>query len=64
MVLKSPLESAANSTLTPLELPKQLDLAQVCIYGLSILSAGIFLFMPLFNLLNPSPWHRQLIHTM
>jgi len=60
MVLKSPLESTANSASTPLELPKQLDLAQVCIYGLSILSAGIFLFMPLFNLLNPSPWQRQM----
>ncbi len=42
------------------EFPKQLDLAQVCIYGLSILSGGIFLFMPFFNLLHPSPWQRSL----
>ncbi len=42
------------------ELPRQLDLAQVCIYGLSILSAGIFLFMPFFNLLHPSPWQRSM----
>ena len=45
---------------TSRELPRQLDLAQVCIYGLSLLSAGIFLFMPFFNLLNPSPWQRSI----
>jgi hypothetical protein len=44
---------------TQREFPKQLDLAQVCIYGLSILSTGIFLFLPFFNLLHPSPWQRQ-----
>jgi hypothetical protein len=46
--------------------PKQLDLAQVCIYGLSILSAGVFLFLPFFNLLHPSPWQRQIgtIHSL
>jgi hypothetical protein len=42
------------------EFPKQLDLAQVCIYGLSILSAGVFLFLPFFNLLHPSPWQRSI----
>ncbi|WP_295615665.1 hypothetical protein [Chamaesiphon sp. GL140_3_metabinner_50] len=40
------------------EFPKQLDLAQVCIYRSSILSAGVFLFLPFFNLLHPSPWQR------
>ena len=42
------------------EFPKQLDLAQVCIYGLSILSASTFLFLPFFNLLHPSPWQRSI----
>lgn len=41
-------------------LPKQLDIATVCVYGLSILSAGLFLFLPLVNLLNPSPWQRYM----
>jgi hypothetical protein len=56
MVLKSPTPSPP----IPREFPKQLDLAQVCIYGLSILSVGIFLFLPFFNLLHPSPWQRQM----
>jgi hypothetical protein len=38
--------------------PKQLDIAQVSVYGLSILSAGMFLFLPFVNLLHPSPWQR------
>lgn len=38
------------------EFPKQLDIAKVAIYGLSILS-WMFLFLPFFNLLHPSPWH-------
>lgn len=42
------------------EFPKQLDIAQVCVYGLAILSAGLFLFLPFVNLLHPSPWHRWL----
>jgi hypothetical protein len=42
------------------DLPKQLDIATVCIYGLSILSAGLFLFLPLVNLLSPSPWQRYM----
>ena len=49
-----------NETSTEREFPKQLDLAQVCIYGLSILSTGIFLFLPFFNLLHPSPWQRSM----
>ncbi len=35
------------------DFPKQLDIAKVCVYGLSILSAGLFLFLPFFNLLHP-----------
>ena len=38
--------------------PKPLDLVNVCIYGLSLLSTGLFLFLPLANLLHPSPWQR------
>ncbi len=38
--------------------PKQQDIAQVCVYGLSILSAGLFLFLPFVNLLHPSPRQR------
>lgn len=38
--------------------PKQLDIAQVSIYGLSFLSAGMFLFLPFVNLLHPSAWQR------
>ena len=41
-----------------LNLPRSVDIATVCIYGLSILSAGLFLFLPLVNLLSPSPWQR------
>lgn len=40
------------------EFLKQLDIAKVCVYGLSILSAGMFLFLPFVNLLHPSPWQR------
>jgi hypothetical protein len=38
--------------------PKRLDVAKVAVYGLSILSAGLFLFLPFVNLLHPSPWQR------
>jgi hypothetical protein len=41
-----------------LAFPKSLDIAQTGIYGLSVLSAGLFLFFPLMSLLNPSPWQR------
>jgi len=37
---------------------KQAEIAKICVYGLSILSAVTFLFLPLFNLLHPSPWQR------
>ncbi|NEP14274.1 MAG: hypothetical protein F6K14_29590 [Symploca sp. SIO2C1] len=40
--------------------PRQLDIATICVYGLSILSAGLFLFLPLVNLLSPSPWQRSM----
>jgi hypothetical protein len=58
MVMESPNEPIAVSA--PREFPKQLDIAQVCIYGLSILSAGIFLFLPFFNLLHHSQWQREI----
>jgi hypothetical protein len=38
--------------------PRQLDIAQVSVYGLSLLSVGLFLFLPFVNLLHPSPWQR------
>ena len=40
--------------------PRQLEIATACVYGLSILSAGLFLFLPLVNLLSPSPWQRSM----
>lgn len=50
------LQSRSDSI--PAEFPKQLDIAKVSVYGLSILSAGLFLFLPFVNLLHPSPWQR------
>jgi hypothetical protein len=48
-----------NSTKTEITpFPRQLDIATVCIYGLTILSMGLFLFLPFVNLLHPSPWQR------
>lgn len=48
-----------NSTKTEItSFPRQLDIATVCIYGLTILSMGLFLFLPFVNLLHPSPWQR------
>jgi hypothetical protein len=38
--------------------PKPLDIAQVAVYGLSILSLGVFLFLPFVNLLHPNPWKQ------
>lgn len=40
------------------EFPRQLDIAKVSVYGLSILSAALFVSLPLVNLLHPSPWQR------
>ncbi|TAG69911.1 MAG: hypothetical protein EAZ23_25025 [Oscillatoriales cyanobacterium] len=56
----------STTDLVPSEFPRQLDIAQVSVYGLSILSAGLFLFMPFVNLLHPSPWQRWMgtIHGM
>lgn len=48
-----------NESISP-EFPKQLDIAKVSVYGLSILSALMFLFLPFVNLLHPSPWQRWL----
>ena len=46
--------------------PRQMDIAVACIYGLSLLSAGLFLFLPIGNLLSTSPWQRSMgfIHGM
>ncbi|HCQ23464.1 MAG: hypothetical protein ACK5CG_05555 [Aphanizomenon sp.] len=52
------LDSGINSTSETF--PKQLDIAKIAVYGLSILSAGMFLFLPFFNLLHPSPWQRSI----
>ena len=41
-------------------LPRTFDIATICIYGLSFLSAGLFLFLPIVNLLHPSPWQRTM----
>jgi hypothetical protein len=56
---KSEIQSIStedNST----QFPRTTDIATVCVYGLAILSAGIFLFLPLTNLLHPSPWQRSI----
>jgi hypothetical protein len=53
----------ANSVATepiPSQFPRSLDIATVSVYGLAILSAGLFLFLPFVNLLHPSPWQRSL----
>ena len=42
------------------DFPRQLDIATVSVYGLAMLSAGMFLFLPLVNLIHPSPWQRSL----
>lgn len=44
----------------PSQFPRTLDIATVSVYGLAILSAGLFLFLPFMNLLHPSPWQRSL----
>lgn len=54
------VQTSPSSPSPPQSFPKPLDIAQVCIYGLSFLSAGLFLFLPLVNLLHPSPWQRWL----
>jgi hypothetical protein len=42
------------------QFPRQLDIATVSVYGLAILSAGMFMFLPLVNLIHPSPWQRSI----
>ncbi|MGK7878707.1 MAG: hypothetical protein AB4060_01185 [Crocosphaera sp.] len=49
-----------SSDSQPSSLPRSMDMATTCIYGLSFLSAGLFLFLPLANLLSPSPWQRYM----
>jgi hypothetical protein len=53
---------ATDSEFKPLaaeDFPRQLDIATVSVYGLATLSAGMFMFLPLVNLLHPSPWQRS-----
>ncbi len=45
----------STTDLVPSEFPKQLDIAQVSVCGLSFLSAGLFLFLPLVNLTASDP---------
>ena len=52
--MKSTISDASDAS----AFPGRVDLAKVCVYGLSFLSAGLFLFLPFFNLLHPSPWQR------
>jgi hypothetical protein len=40
--------------------PRTVDIATVMVYGLAILSGGLFLFLPLVNLIHPSPWQRSI----
>lgn len=48
-----------NNQLTPeKDFPRNADLATIAIYGLSLLSAAAFIFLPLVNFLHPSPWQR------
>lgn len=54
------LESDPIASESTPRFPKTLDIATVCVYGLAILSAGLFLFLPFVNLLHPSPWQRSL----
>lgn len=63
--MQNSIEESTTDLVTS-EFPRQLDIAQVSVYGLSILSAGLFLFMPFVNILHPSPWQRWMgtIHGM
>ena len=42
------------------EFPHQLDIATVGVYGLAMLLAGMFMFLPPVNLIHPSPWQRSI----
>ncbi len=54
------LRSEENPIRAAEEFIKPLHLAQVFMYGLSILSALLFLSLPLVNLLDISPWQRSI----
>lgn len=56
---RSDIDPIASES-SPSQFPKALDIATVSVYGLAILSAGLFLFLPFVNLLHPSPWQRSL----
>lgn len=56
---RSDVDSLESQSI-PSQFPKTLDIATVSVYGLAILSAGLFLFLPFVNLLHPSPWQRSL----
>jgi hypothetical protein len=53
-------EIEVTQTPTTADFPRSLDIATVSVYGLAILSAGLFLFLPLVNLIHPSPWQRSI----
>jgi len=55
-----PSDSRTHLSESALEFPRSLDIATVAVYGLAILSAGLFLFLPFINLLHPSPWQRSI----
>jgi hypothetical protein len=50
-----------SSEIQAYDFPRQLDASQVAVYGLSILSAGLFLLLPSTNLLHPSSWQRWMV---
>jgi hypothetical protein len=52
--LLSPSDSPAKSS------PRRIDIVEVCIYTLAFLGTGMFLLIPLVNLLHPSPWMRSM----
>lgn len=58
--MQEPNTRAISTESVPSDFPRQLDIATVSVYGLAILSAGLFLFLPFVNLLHPSPWQRSL----
>jgi hypothetical protein len=53
-------ELEVPKSITASEFPRSLDIATASVYGLAILSAGLFLFLPFVNLLHHSPWQRSL----
>ncbi|HEY9844651.1 MAG TPA: hypothetical protein V6D03_00475 [Candidatus Caenarcaniphilales bacterium] len=56
-MLHSPQGPPGMEPISP-ELYKQMVLTKVCVYSLTRLSASVFLFSALFNLLQPSLWQR------